>query len=71
MARDADEQVEDGLVRHRFVRPATRQKALIIDNLLIIVEMIWWTGLAPWEFEFPLSQVALHLPPCQSLLINF
>ena len=28
-----------------------------IDNLLIrihfIIEMIWWTGLAPWEFESP------------------
>ena len=28
-----------------------------MDNLLVrihfIVEMIWWTGLAPWEFEFP------------------
>jgi len=28
-----------------------------IDNLLVrihfIIEMIWWTGLAPWEFEFP------------------
>ena len=21
----------------------------------MIIEMIWWTGLAPWEFEFPLS----------------
>ena len=30
-----------------------------IDNLLVrihlIIEMIWWTGLAPWEFEFPCS----------------
>jgi len=28
----------------------------VIDNLLVrihfIIEMIWWTGLAPWEFEF-------------------
>ena len=27
----------------------------VIDNLLVrihfIIEMIWWTGLAPWEFE--------------------
>jgi len=26
-----------------------------IDNLLVrvhfIIEMIWWTGLVPWEFE--------------------
>ena len=30
-----------------------------IDNLLVrihfTIEMIWWTGLAPWEFEFPLT----------------
>jgi len=28
-----------------------------IDNLLVrihfIIGLIWWTGLAPWEFEFP------------------
>ena len=40
---------------HRAVRvPAERE--LCIDNLLVrihfIIEMIWWTGLAPWEFEF-------------------
>jgi len=27
------------------------------DNLLVrirlIIEMIWWTGLAPWDFTFP------------------
>jgi len=30
---------------------------LFIDNLLVrllfIIETIWWTGLAPWNFEFP------------------
>ena len=35
------------------------------DNLLVrvhfIIVMIRWTGLAPWEFEFPFP-VALHLP---------
>ena len=35
--------------------PAERE--FFIDNLLVrihfIIEMIWWTGLAPWEFEFP------------------
>ena len=34
-----------------------RDRELFIDNLLVrvrfIIEMIWWTGLAPWEFEFP------------------
>ena len=31
------------------------EREFFIDNLLVrihfIVEMIWWTGLAPWEFE--------------------
>jgi len=30
-------------------------REFFIDNLLVrihfIIEMIWWTGLAPWEFE--------------------
>ena len=34
-----------------------RERELFIDNLLVrihfIIEMIWWTGLAQWEFEFP------------------
>ena len=34
------------------------QREIFIDNLLlrihVIIEMIWWTGLAPWEFEFSL-----------------
>ena len=52
-----------------------REREVFIDNLLVrihlIIVMIRWTGLAPWEFEFPfpgsrtstfLCQVALHLP---------
>ena len=31
------------------------ESEFFIENLLIriylIIEMIWWTGLAPWEFE--------------------
>ena len=31
------------------------EREFFIDNLLVrihfIIEMIWWTGLAPWEFE--------------------
>jgi len=42
-----------------------RQRELSIDNLLVrihfIIVMIRWTGLAPWEFEFPFP-IALHLP---------
>ena len=33
------------------------KREFFIDNLLVrihfIIEMIWWTGLAPWEFGFP------------------
>jgi len=33
------------------------EREFFIDNLLVrihlIIEMIWRTGLAPWEFEFP------------------
>jgi len=36
-----------------------RVREFLIDNLLVrilfIIEMIWWTGLAPWEFKFPFS----------------
>ena len=35
----------------------TAERELCIDNLLVrihfIIVMIRWTGLAPWEFEFP------------------
>jgi len=35
------------------------ERDFFIDNLLVrirfIIEMIWWTGLAPWEFEFAFS----------------
>ena len=38
--------------RHHY-----REKEFFIDNLLVriyfIIVMIRWTGLAPWEFEFP------------------
>ena len=33
------------------------EREFFIDNLLVrihfIIVMIWWTGLAPWEFESP------------------
>ena len=46
--------VTDGGVSHgRFCQ----EKEFVIDNLLVrihvIIVMIRWTGLAPWEFEFP------------------
>ena len=34
------------------------EREFVIDNLLVrihfLIEMIWWIGLAPWEFEVPL-----------------
>jgi len=40
-----------------------------IDNPLVrihfIIEMIWWTGLAPWEFEFPFPGKSTRRPPFQ------
>ena len=34
-----------------------RVRGFFIDNLLVqfflIIEMVWWTGLAPYKFEFP------------------
>ena len=41
----------------------SREREFFIDNLLVrnqfIVVMIRWTGLAPWEFEFP-GRCQLH-----------
>ena len=42
-----------------------RERGFFIDKLLVqfhfIIELIWWTVLAPWEFGFP---DAIHaLPP--------
>ena len=39
--------------------PKSEERELFIDNLLVrnhfIIVMIRWTGLAPWEFEFPFT----------------
>jgi len=39
------------------VGPPTTEREFFIDNLQVrihvIIVMIRWTGLAPWEFEFP------------------
>ena len=44
---------------------AFRERELFFDNLLdqihSMIEMIWWTGLAPWEFEFPFSGSLISL----------
>jgi len=45
------------LVEHAPSLLYQAQRELLIDNLLVrihfIIVMIRWTGLAPWEFEFP------------------
>ena len=42
---------------HGAERGGLRAAAFYIESLPVrihfIFEMIWWTGLAPWEFEFP------------------
>ena len=36
-----------------------REREFFIDNLLVrihfFIEMIWWTGLVPWEVDFPFT----------------
>ena len=43
--------------RRRCARGCATEREFFIDNLLVrihfIIVMIRWTGLAPWEFEFP------------------
>ena len=40
-----------------MVQCTSLERGFFVVNLLVqthfIIEMIWWTGLAPWEFEFP------------------
>jgi hypothetical protein len=56
------------------------EREFFIDNLLFrihfIIEMIWWTGLAPWDLEFPfpgsrmstfIRDVVMHLSPLEML----
>ena len=48
---------KEPLYLHTAICTDTREREIIIDNLLVqihfTIEIIWWTGLAPWEFEFP------------------
>ena len=47
------------------------EREFFIDNLLVrihcIIVMIRWTGLAPWEFEFPFPRAAATLTPGKCL----
>ena len=44
--------------KHEFIMHR-RERDFFIDNLLVrihfIIVMIGWTGLAPWELEFPVQ----------------
>ena len=48
----------------RFSTEVDREREFFIDNLLVgilfIVVMIRWTGLAPWEFEFPFTGILTY-----------
>jgi len=55
--------IREEVVHHRVLLPVyvahlrPGEREFFIDNLLVrihfIIMMIRWTGLAPWEFEFP------------------
>ena len=46
----------------RAERRAAEERDSLIDSLLVhmhsISEMTWWTGLAPWDVEFPFPSIA-------------
>jgi len=48
-----------------FMR-SCREREFFVDDLLVqihfVIEMIWWTGLAPWEFELPGSLTSTLSP---------
>ena len=52
--------------------PSYTERSFFVDNLLVripfTIEMIWWTGLAPWKFEFLFSSSMSTFPshtPCR------
>ena len=46
-----------GNIVGKYIISRTAEREFLVDNLLVridfIIEMIWWTGLAPWELESP------------------
>ena len=53
----------------------TTERKFFIDNLLVrihfIIVMIRWTGLAPWEIEFPFQGSLIStFPPDDTLLLS-
>ena len=65
------------LVAHQLHELLLRQREFFIDNLLVrihfIIERIWRTGLAPWEFEFPFpgSLTPTCIDSCSSFGLGF
>ena len=51
--------IDDDLKPWLIEVPLHPERDFVIDNLLVRIHfvgmMIWWTGLAPCEFEFPLA----------------
>ena len=49
--------IVNGLLVHPNPKSETLEREFFIDNLLVrihfIIVMMRWTGLAPWEIEFP------------------
>ena len=60
-----DQQEREHPRRRKRESPCKRErKEFLTDNLLVrmnfIIQMIWWTGLAPWEFEGSLISTLLE-----------
>ena len=52
-----------------------QEREFFIDNLLVqihsTIEMICWTSLAPWEFEFPFQGSYIYLPILWTTLYHY
>ena len=42
-------------IRNAEIAKVPLKREFFIDNRLVRIEMIWWTGPAPWEFAFAFS----------------
>ena len=62
--------IVDGLSKVAGFAQFPSERRFFIDNLLVrihlIIEIFWWTGLAPWELElsFPGSLTFIFLAVC-------
>ena len=57
MKKKREDRESDARSHRRRAQRGLPERDFFIDNLLVrihyIIVMIKWTGLAPWEFEFP------------------